>query len=266
MTMQIYTQLEYFSYMFSICALVATGWLLGNNDHLLLKYWYAFIMSLLMVMRIPDFKQKKYHHFLSEMCYFVNLLAIYFLLMDYDLKPIYPYLHGPLLLYAIASGDAFIPHDLSKTTSFALHTFGTIVTRRLYWNGLDNLSSNDLSFYSYYAYLKICMGIYFAYKGKSLTMIKYILKLKDEENVRSITKITYLLKHMILTICSISFGIGLMHWKTIDNIMCTLQLCSGIVQGSYYYSYGKKLKIFYLIKEYFNEKNKDNLNKVKNSN
>lgn len=261
--MQIYSQVEYFSYMFSIGALVITGWILGYNDNSLLKYWYAFIMSLLLVIRIPDFNKKKYHHFFSEMCYFVNLLAIYFLLMDYDVKPIYPYLHGPLLLYAIASGDAFIPHELSKTTSFALHSFGTIVTRKLYWNGLKVLSFNELSLDSYSYYLKICIGIYFIwfipyssyvfwYKGKSLTMIKYTLKLNEDDHVSVITKIIYLLKHMIVTIMAISIGIILMHCNFLDNIMCALQVCSGIIQGSYYYySGGKKLKIIKFIKYYF---------------
>lgn len=272
--MLVYTQLEYFSYMFSICGLVATGWLLGNNNHLLLKYWYSFIMGILLIMRIPDFKQKKYHHFFSEMCYFVNILAIYFLLMNLDLKPIYPYLHGPLLLYAIVSGDAFIPHDLSKTTSFALHSFGTIVTRRLYWNGSNTLSLDNLSLDSYYYYLSICMVIYFlwfipyscyvfCYRGKSLTMIKYTLKLKEEDYVSLITKIIYLLIHMIVTSGAISVGIILMHSNTLDNIMCGVQLASGIVQGSYYYSNGKKLKIIDLVKNHFSNQTNENLDKVK---
>ena len=65
--MRVYTQVEYFSYMFSICALVATGWMLGYNDHQMLKYWYSFIMAILLIIRISDFKKKKYHHFFSEM-------------------------------------------------------------------------------------------------------------------------------------------------------------------------------------------------------
>ena len=271
--MRVYTQVEYFSYMFSICALVATGWMLGYNDHQMLKYWYSFIMAILLIIRISDFKKKKYHHFFSEMCYFVNILAMYFFLADYDIKPIYPYLHGPLLLYAIVSGDAFIPHDLSKTTSFALHSFGTIVSRRLYWNGVNTLSLSVLTLESYSYYLKICMSIYFIwfipyscyvfwYKGKSLTMIKYTLKLKEEDYVSFLTKIIYLLKHMIVTAISISLGIILMHCNLLDNIMCGLQLCSGIVQGSYYYSNGKKLKIIDLMKTWLQSNNED-LEKVK---
>jgi hypothetical protein len=208
------------------------------------------------------------------MCYFVNILAMYFLLMDYDVKPIYPYLHGPLLLYAIVSGDAFIPHDLSKTTSFALHTFGTIITRRLYWNGSNALSLDNLTPDSYTYYLKICMGIYFVwflpyscyvfwYKGKSLTMIKYTLKLKEDDYVSFITKIIYLLKHMIVTACSISLGIVLMHCNLLDNIMCGVQILSGIIQGSYYYSNGKKLKIIDIAKSYLLTQTNGDLDKVK---
>ena len=182
--------------------------------------------------------------------------------MDLDVKPIYPYLHGPLLFYAIFSGDAFIPHDLPKTTSFALHSFGTIVTRHLYWNGSEILTLNNLTIDSYLHYLKICSGIYFLwfipyscyvfwYKGKSLTMIKYTLKLKEDDKVTFIIKISYLFKHMILTIFAISIGIILMHWYELDNFMCGMQLCSGIIQGSYYYATGKKFKFMNFIKECF---------------
>ena len=258
--MLVYTQIQYFSCIFSICILVATGWILGHNNDLLVKYWYVLIMSLLLAIRIPDFKQKKYHHFFSEMCYFVNLLAIYFLLIDYDIKLIYPYLHGPLLLYAIFTGDAFIPHDLSKTTSFALHSFGTIITRHLYWNGNHFLSLNDFTLDSYFHSLKLCVGIYFlwcipysfyvfSYRGKSLTMIKYTLKLKENDDVSFTTKISYLFKHMILTILAISIGIVLMHWYELDNLMCGLQLCCGIIQGSSYYANGEKFKFKKFIKE-----------------
>jgi hypothetical protein len=265
--MQKYSQTEYFSYIFSICILVTTGWILGHDNDLLIKYWYTIIMSLLLVIRIPDFKKRKYHHFLSELCYFVNLSAIYFMLMELDIKSIYPYLHGPLLLYAIFSGDAFIPHDLSKTTSFALHSFGTIVTRHLYWKSDKILTLNDLTTDTFIHYLKICIGIYlmwflpyscyvFCYKGKSLTMIKYTLKLKEEDSVKFIVKVSYLLKHMTMTIFSISIGILLMHWYQLDNFMCGMQILSGIIQGSYYYRYSKKLKFINLVKEFYIDKTK----------
>jgi hypothetical protein len=270
-----HSQIEYFSYILSICLLISSGWVFGHNDDLILKYWYAFVMGTLLILRISDFKKKKYHHFFSELCYFVNLLAIYFLLMDIDFKPIYPYLHGPLLLYAIFSGDAFIPHDLSKTTSFALHSFGTIVTRHLYWNNPEILSFNDFTFSSYLHYLKLCAGIYliwfipyssyvFYYRGKSLTMIKYTLKLKEEDNLSTRIKISYLLKHMIVTMYSISFGVLLMHSYFLDNFMCGIQLCCGIIQGSYYYANGKKLKFINLIKNLYDSKfSKSSQHKVK---
>ena len=41
--MQLYSQIEYFSYIFSICVLVTTGWIFGYNNDSLLKYWYALI-------------------------------------------------------------------------------------------------------------------------------------------------------------------------------------------------------------------------------
>lgn len=264
-TMTTFTQLEYFSYIFSLILLLATGWLLGFNDHIILKYWFTFVMSILLLIRIPDFKHRKYQHFFYELCYFVNIYAMYILLMDKDIKIVYPYLHGPLLLYAIVSADAFIPHDLYRTTSFALHTFGTIVSRRLYWWGTSYAGALTVSSFMHYfkasSLIYLCWFIPYSiyvitYNGKELTMIRYILKLKRDDSISINTRILYLFKHMTLTALTISFGILLMHYNTLDNIMCSIQVLSGIIQGSYYYySNGKKLKFIILVKTYFQNKN-----------
>jgi hypothetical protein len=264
--MEIDKQKAYFSYIFTLSILVSTGWILGNNNEKVIKYWYCVIMSLLLIIRIPDFRNKKYHHFFSEMCYFVNLLTIYFLLFNFDIKPIYPYLHGPLLFYAIFSGDAFVPNDLTKTTSFALHSFGTIISRHIYWNGNNTYNLDDFNMYSYFYYIKTCMSIYLMwfipysfyvlwYKGKSLTMIKYTLKLKLDEEVKLFTKISYLIKHLIITLIIINMGIVSLYCYELNIFICALQLISGIIQGSHFSITGKKLKFINVINTFLLKKN-----------
>lgn len=257
-----YTFKEYVSYMFLNVLNLVTVWLLGKNDHYTLRYWFAIIMACLLIIRVPDFQKRKYHHFFAEMCYFINFVTMFVLLKNEDIRCVFPFLHGPLLLYAIFSGDAFVPHNLPRSTSFALHTFGTVVSRKILWSGDPSLllSLDDLYAGSYWIYIKGCAITYllwfvpysiyvFWYKGTSMTMIKYTKKLNIDNDVSNYEKNIYLLKHAILTFISVSFGIVLMHCRILDNIMVGLQIISGLVQGGYYYySDGKKLKIMNLFK------------------
>jgi hypothetical protein len=243
--------------MFLMVLCIATSWLLGKNDHYTLKYWFAIIMGCLLLIRIPDFKKKKYHHFFAELCYYVNVLTMIILLTNIDIRYIFPFLHGPLLIYAVFSGDAFIPHSMPRSTSFALHTFGTVVSRRLLWTGDSSMLLNfdDLFAGTYWTYLQTSIIIYlgwfipytcyvFWYNGTSMTMLKYAQKLDIKDQVSTGAKVIYLVKHMILTIIAVSIGIILMHNWILDYIVVAIQIISGFVQGGYYYySGGKKMKI-----------------------
>jgi hypothetical protein len=253
-----YSLREYVSYLFLMVLFTATTWLLGKNDHQLLKYWFPIVMIGLLALRIPDFMTKKYHHFLSEMCYYVNIIAIIILINGYDIRYVIPFLHGPLLSYAIFSGDAFVPNDLPRTTSFAIHALGTVISRRLYWSGDAKLwlDMNDLISGSFVYYFAVSFLIYliwfvpyscyvFWYKGESLTMLRYTLKLHVSEEVSKSTKLRYLFGHMFGTMFSIVLGVILMHNWLLDDIFVGAQILSGFVQGAYYYySGGKKIKLF----------------------
>lgn len=248
---------HFMAYLFLQFMVIATAWLLGTDNHDLLRIWFPIGMTALMLIRIPDFIKQKYHHFLGEMCYFVNYITMGMMMMGTDIRIVFPFLHGPLMLYAITSGDGFIPHDLSRTTSFAIHAFGTVVSRRLYWHGNETLllSLSDLFPNSFVYYLKSSFLIYlvwflpyscyvFWYKGKSLTMLRYTMK---TEEVYITTKIRYLVWHLFNSMFSVSFGILCMHSFAIDSLMVSLQIFNGFLQGGYYYySGGKRLKFKFL--------------------
>lgn len=252
-----YTLGEYVSYLFIMTLLVTTTWLLGLNDLKLLRYWFAFVMTSLLIIRIPDFRKKKYHHFLSEMCYFVNIFSIIISATNIDIRVVYPFLHGPLLVFAITSADAFIPHDISRTISFAVHTFGTVIFRKIYWNSDPSRMLNfyDLKSWSFKYYMQTSIALYlvwfipysiylFSYNGNSLTMLRWTLKLKPDETITLKTKLKYLFGHMTSTTISLVLGIILMHFYWLDCFAVGMQILSGLVQGGYYYySGGKKLRL-----------------------
>ena len=90
-----------------------------------------------------------------------------------------------------------------------MHTFGTIVTNRVYWKSNFALSIQNLNFESYLFYLKPVILLYltwlipysiylFLYKGTKITSVKYYAKLKENEQPSNITKINYLLVHFLL--------------------------------------------------------------------
>jgi hypothetical protein len=109
---------KFISYVFSMILFGTTIWLCAYNDHELLKWWYISIMSLLLIIRIPNFFKRKWHHFLYEMCYFVNIYTFFNFGTGGDIKQVFPFLHGPLMMYAIVFRDAFIPHNFQRSTSY----------------------------------------------------------------------------------------------------------------------------------------------------
>lgn len=259
-----YTMNQYFTYNMLIILIIATAWILGKNDHDTIKWWFVLIMPLLLIVRIPDFVKKQYHHFLVEMCYYVNVVSVGFILFGFDIRYVFSFLHGPLMMYSIFAGDAFVPHDLSKTTSFAVHTFGTVVSRRLYWtSGATNiLSYDDLTYDSFTHYLLwgaimyLCWILPYSfyllsYKGTSLTMIRYTLKIKESESISTFRKLKYLFSHIVSTFCTLSLGIVLMHIWQLDYIMVFIQLLSGLIQGGWhYYSQGHRLNFYKMMTQY----------------
>lgn len=223
-----------------------TCWLFGNGNINILRLWYCIIMPLLFLLRIPDYIKRKYYHFFYELCYYINILSIIILLLNYDLKIIYPFLHGPLMSYSLLK-DKFSIINLNHATSFALHSFGTIITHKIYWNSQNILNISDLTTKTYFTYLKTCSLIYltwlipyciyiFNYKGITLTSIKYYAKLKENEKPSFINKIYYLSFHIFLFFLSISFGIILMHSYELDTLFCILQMVVSLINGNKNYN------------------------------
>jgi hypothetical protein len=180
---------------------------------------------------------------------------------------IYPFLHGPLLLFSIYDGDAFIPQNMSKTITYCVHAFGALISRRLYWHRKCENFINDCQINDTYNYLiddnfnmkifvkhyQTSMTIYFVwfllyaiylfvYDGNSINMIKYIFKLKDSKPTFK-QKIIYLLTHAISVNFTICIGIIAMYSAILDHFLVGLIILSGLVQGAWYHQTGHKLRI-----------------------
>lgn len=255
---------HYLSYLFIMFCSITTAWLLGNNDHVLIRYWYPIIMGLLIGTRIVNFYKRKYQLYLLEMCYVVNLVSIIIIPLEYDIRYIYPFLHGPLMTYSLVYGDSIVPHNLEKTTSYAIHSIGSIISRRLYWNGDPSLwlTINDLTFSSFLKHFSTSMIVYmiwalpyyfylFSYNGNLMTMGKYVYRLNPEDQLTLYLKIKYAFLHISFASLTLMIGILSMHCWQFNYFTVGCQILSGFLHGGWYYYTGHKLNFFKMLVKTF---------------
>lgn len=247
---------NYIIYLFLMFEIVGTAWICGSNDHALLRTWFTFTMITLFVTRLYSFYKKGYLLYLWEMCYFVNLVSIPMIYNDIGMNYIYPFLHGPLIAYSLIFGDALILHDLDKTTSLAIHSFGAIITRRLYWQGDQSLilSLEDLTLESFGQQMLVSIGCYllwvipycifylFPFNGSGHTMIRYTTRLDENGIVTTIMKAKYIVLHMLLVVLALLMGNLAMYIWQFDYVLIISQIICGVIHGGWHYYKEHKFK------------------------
>lgn len=238
---------EYFSQLYLIFCVVSMTWVLANDDHNLIIYWYTFVITSLMVFRTVSFFRKGWQCFLIEMCYAMTALLLFIIWFDYDIKIIYPFIHGPLAFYTLGFGDAAIFSSLAKSTTFALHSGGGIVTRRLYWNGNPTMivTLANLTLNSFRERLIDCLKLYFLWAlpyyiwlfctdWKLTNMAKDTFGIKPEDDVPFMKKVKYCAIHFACIGVTLCIGILSMHIKYLNYFIVGCQIASGFVQGASY--------------------------------
>ncbi|CAO3698865.1 unnamed protein product [Rhizopus stolonifer] len=99
--------------------------------------YYSIQMVILLVLRYVIYRSKRWHYFVFDMCYFVNLMAMIFLW----LKPDSPFLliatfamtNGPVAWAIITWRNSLVFHSLDKVTSVFIHIFPPLVMYCLRW-------------------------------------------------------------------------------------------------------------------------------------
>ena len=241
---------NYVSIPFVITLLCITSWVFGTGNIQLIRYWYVFSLACLLGIRAIEFVEIKYYHFLTEMCYFINIFSMWVILFDYDIRIICPFTHGPLLLYCIVFGDAPIPDRLTRVLTFTIHSYSALVSRKIYWasnyinppiNNVDTFGNELTEAMKIYLVWFIIYSIYLLkYNGKSDTMIKYMFKIDKNTQPSLKLKLLWLLTHFTTIILTCSFGIIAKYNYWFNNFVIIAMLLSGIYNtGKFYY---KQLK------------------------
>lgn len=237
---------NYYSVPFVITLMCITSWIFGNGNIQLIRYWYVLSMCLLLGLRISEFVEIKYHHFLVEMCYYINILSMVIVLFGYDVRIVYSFTHGPLLFYCVMFGDAPIPDRLTRVLTFVIHCYSALVTRKIYWT--ENYDFEQyLTWENFFSELVCSLQIYMVwfiiysvylikYDGKSDNMIRYIFKIDKKTSPSIKTKLLYLLTHFSAIMITCSFGILFRYNYWINNFVVGLMIFSSIYQtGKFYY-------------------------------
>lgn len=113
------------SFIFGVLLLILTTFLLGRfpNTH----YYTFHIVTVisLVIFRLYNYKQKGWHYYLFDFCYYANSLMLYFLLWapksDILFKLFFIYGHGPFALAIAAFKNSMIFHKIDNLTSLAIH-------------------------------------------------------------------------------------------------------------------------------------------------
>lgn len=237
---------NYYSIPFVITLMCITSWIFGTGNINLIRYWYVISMCILLGLRISEFVEIKYHHFLVEMCYYINILTMIVVFLGLNVELVYPFTHGPLLFYCIIFGDAPIPDRLSRVLTFSIHCYSALVTRKIYW--LKNydfelhltwenfLSEFFMSLLIYFVWFILYSVYLLKYNGKSDNMIKYIFKI-DRQTTPSIwTKLLYLTTHFSAVMITCGLGILFRYNYWLNNFVVFVMIISSVYQtGKFYY-------------------------------
>lgn len=235
-----------FIYGLTIITYAITCWILGRNDHMLLRIWYAIVILVYIGLRIQNYVEMKRYHFFAEICYYINLITVYIVLTGIDIRTIYPFIHGCMLLFGIVSADMIILHDIPRTTSFIIHGFTAVITRRLYWHGDEALllDWSDLTFESFLTRWIVCISYYIIwfipysiyllrYNGKSINMFSYRMRNKPKT---ILNKLNYLItRHLFGSACALAIGIILMHSWHLNTLIVVVNVLVGLISGSRFY-------------------------------
>jgi len=137
------------------------------SEYLLLMYpsvvpfFYLFTFSLLIALRYLTYHAIKYHFFLIDFCYLINVSTILQSLVcsgttddglcSVWLKTNFIHSHGPIAIAILAWKNSLVFHSLDKMTSFYIHIMPGLMNYLVRWEiipGASNHADLTLSFWT----------------------------------------------------------------------------------------------------------------------
>ncbi|EKX48936.1 hypothetical protein GUITHDRAFT_46972, partial [Guillardia theta CCMP2712] len=152
--------LDKYSFTFGVLGITLTEYVMLCRPESF-RWYYAMIMSPLLVMRWVMYRQVKWQYFLIDFCYWVNGLCFLVIAGPWSRSPIlwqtlFISANGPLLIAILAWRNSFVFHSVDKVTSVYIHLFPSLFTWCERWHGdeaakqpmtLDGWLMSPLKFY-----------------------------------------------------------------------------------------------------------------------
>ncbi|CDW79016.1 UNKNOWN [Stylonychia lemnae] len=127
-------------FIVGVLLLIATTYMLGRYPN---KHYYTFhiyTVTTLVVIRLFNYRIKRWHYYLFDFCYFANTLIIYYLVIDPKndilFRIFFVYANGPFGLAIPAFKNSMIFHKLDNLTSIAIHLIPLVTSYNLRWTTL----------------------------------------------------------------------------------------------------------------------------------
>eukprot|EP00484_Ammonia_sp_Unknown_P025688 CAMPEP_0197034094 /NCGR_PEP_ID=MMETSP1384-20130603/12302_1 /TAXON_ID=29189 /ORGANISM="Ammonia sp." /LENGTH=540 /DNA_ID=CAMNT_0042463977 /DNA_START=23 /DNA_END=1645 /DNA_ORIENTATION=+ len=146
------------------------------------KYFYAVMLVPLMIGRYIDYKDKKYHFFMFDFCYFINFLSMahicFFPNSTWLFETLFVLANGPVLFAIMVWRNSMVLHSLDKMTSLFIHAFPPFYTYCYRWLDTSRVrvQSTELSIAGWLYYPTIMYLIWqFSYLFKTEVVSKSYL-------------------------------------------------------------------------------------------
>lgn len=127
-------------FIIGVLLVITTAFMLGRYPNSHYYNFHVYTVISLVVIRLFNYRIKKWHYYLFDFCYFANTLIIYFLLVDpkNDLlfRVFFVYANGPFGLAIPAFKNSMIFHKLDNLTSIAIHLIPLLTSWNLRWTTL----------------------------------------------------------------------------------------------------------------------------------
>lgn len=132
------------SFSLTFLSTILTVFLIPYNIKLA-SWFYVAKFTFFMIIRFLEYKKKKWHYFLTEFCYWVNImLALYIILhsMKYKVnwlfRDLYGMTQGPLAFATLFFGDKLVFHHLQHFISIFIHLSPLLITTGIRWFDYTN--------------------------------------------------------------------------------------------------------------------------------
>jgi len=126
---------------------------IGTSQYFLLSkpqyfsYWYSVVIPLLMILRIREFKMRKYQYFLIDFCYFVLVCTFVFLFYLKSspafFKICFIFSNGPLAMAIVIWRCSLVFHDREKITSVYIHILPSMLFYCLRWKVSNRAEASE---------------------------------------------------------------------------------------------------------------------------